>query len=86
MLVVELVRVNLLEHVAAYCRVVSVAQNLAPEKCPNQWISKAYSNRVNKDVTWCVSQSLSAHSIVGEGLPKESPAWVFFSEHRIVAV
>lgn len=54
-LVVERVRVNLLEHVTANRRVVSIAQNLAPEKCLNQRVSKTHPNCVNKDVTWCIS-------------------------------
>ena len=50
--IVELIRVNLLEHIAAYSRVVRVAHDLAPEEYFYKRVRESDSNCVHENVTW----------------------------------
>lgn len=51
-LIVELIRVNLFKHIATDGWVVCVAHNFASEEQADQWIRKAHSNCVDKNITW----------------------------------
>ena len=71
MLIVELVRFDLFEHVAADGRVVGVAHNAAPKQQLYEWVGKPHSDRVNEHVAWSDQKRLSAYFIVSQALPKK---------------
>ena len=59
---------------------------MAAEENFDEWIRKADSNCVDKDVTGLSGHGLSANSVVRQELPEEGPAGVFVPMHRFVAL
>ena len=84
--IIELIRVNLLDHIAADSWVMRVGDNFASKENLDERICKAYTDGINEDITRLKSEGFRADFVVGDELPKKRPTWIVFSMHGLVCL